>query len=142
MGKTWNKVPLKTSLHIRVLHQEFGYKVSKIKEKYPKIPTRTINYHEKLTIKDETVDHRHENKGRARKLTERDCRHIKNTVTNLREFDNPNFSAVKLKNVCGLQSECSTQTVCRALKEMDFLFSNTHQCKKDHKVRVQFAGRQ
>ena len=117
--------------------------ISKIKEKYPKIPTRTINYHAKLTTKDETVDHRHENKWRPRKLTERDCRHIKNTVTNLREFDNPNFSAVKLKNVCGLQSECSTQTVHRALKEMDFLFLNTRQkglmSKKDHMARVQFA---
>ena len=146
MGKAWNKVLLKTSMHIRVVHQEFGYKVSKIKEKYPKIPTRTINYHAKLRTKDETVDHHHENKGRPRKLTERDCRHIKNTVMNLREFDNPNVSAVKLKNVCGLQSECSAQTVRRALNEKDFLFSNTRQkgliSKKDHKVHVQFAGRQ
>ena len=130
-------------MHIRVLHQDFGYKVSKIKKRYPNIPIRTINYHAKLSTQDETVDHRHKNEGRPRQLTERDCRHISNTVTNLRQFDNPNFSAVKIHNVCGLQRQCSTQTIRRALKKMDFRYLNTRQKglmnKKDHKLRVLFA---
>ena len=145
MGKTWKKVPLKTSMHIRVLHQDFGYKISKIKEKYPKIPTRTINYHAKIPTNDEIVDRRHTNKGRPKKLSERDCRHIKNTVINLRKRDTPNFSAVKLQNLCGLQRQCSTRTIHRALKKMDFHYVNTRQkgltSKKDHKLRVTFASK-
>ena len=143
MVKCWNKVPLKTSMHIRILHQEYGYRVCKIKEKYPKIPTRTIAYHAKLDQSSETTDRRHNNPGRPRKLNDRDCRRIRSKVVALRSFDSCNFSAVKLKKVCDLDNVCSTRTVARIMKDAGYHFLNTRQKglmnKKDHKLRVQFA---
>ena len=45
MEKTWNKLSLKkASMHIRVLHQDFGMKVSEIKKKkYPNTPQDVID---------------------------------------------------------------------------------------------------
>ena len=37
MTKAWRIFPLKISMHIRVLHQDFGKKICEIKKKYPGI---------------------------------------------------------------------------------------------------------
>ena len=126
-----------------MLHQTFGMKICKIKEKFPNIPTRTVSCHAKLCAKDETVNKRKNNKGRPRKLLARDCRKIKLTVQNLRVHDNPNFSASKLHSVTGLQAQCSTRTINRELKRMKFQYLNTRQKGimngNDHKLRLAFA---
>jgi len=144
--KKWNKVPLKVSMHIRVLAQDYKWKVSEIKaQKYPNIPERTIRYHTKLDTTDETVDHRQFNSGRPRILKERDLRRMKAKVKNLRKFDDPNFSAVKLREVCDL-THCSMRTVHRALKnDLGVQYLNTRQkgilSDKDRKLRVDFCKR-
>ena len=51
--------------------------------KFPNIPTRTVSYHAKLSVTDETVDRRKNNKGQPRKLSARDCRKLRKTVLNL-----------------------------------------------------------
>ena len=96
MTKAWRKVPLKISMHIRVLHQDFDKEICEIKEKYPGFPTRTISYHANKPIIQEFADHRKYNKGRPRKVGVRNVRHLKIKLSNLRKFDNPNFAAVKL----------------------------------------------
>ena len=143
MGRAWKKVPLKVSMHIRVLSQDYNWKVADIKKKYPDIPTRTISYHAKLNTDDETVDRRHSNPGRPRILQERDIRRLGTKVKSLRKFDDPNFSAVKLRNVCGLPP-CSMQTIHRALKkDLNIHFLNTRQkgilSDNDRKLRVDFC---
>ena len=128
MAKTWKKVPLKTSMHIRVLHQDYGWLVADIKKiKYPKIPTRTIQYHAKLNTEDEVPDRRKGNKGRPRKLGARDVRRIGTTVKSLRKFDSVNFTAVKVAKLCGFDNKCSTQTVRRRLNELGYQHLNTRQ---------------
>ena len=141
--KSWNKVPLKTSMHIRILHQEYGMKVGEIMERYPNIPRRTIAYHAKRKQNDESADGRVRNKGRPRILTSRDCRRIKNEIAILREFDTCNFSAGKLQRICDLNEKCSTSTIYRRLKELGYRFMNTRQkglmSKRDHELRLKFA---
>ena len=94
MTKPWGKVPLKTSIHIRALHHDFGKKICGIKKKYPGIPTEAIFYHVNKPISEEFADRRKYNKGRPRKLGARDVRHLKMKVSNLRRVDNPNFTVV------------------------------------------------
>ena len=128
MVKSWNKVPLKISMHIRVLHQDYGWLVADIKKlKFPQIPTRTIQYHAKLDTNNEVPDGRKKNKGRPRKLDARDVRRIGTTIKSLREFDSVNFTAVKLSSLCGFTDKCCTQTVRRRLNDLGIYHLNTRQ---------------
>ena len=63
MTKAWRKVPLKISMHIRVLHQDFDKKIGEIEKKYPGIPIRIISYHANKPISQEFADSRKYNKG-------------------------------------------------------------------------------
>ena len=63
MTKAWRKVPLKISMHIRVLHQDFDKKIGEIEKKYPEIPIGIISYHANKPISQEFADRRKYNKG-------------------------------------------------------------------------------
>ena len=115
--KRWSKVPLKTSMHIRVLHQTVGWSVSQIRrDMYPRIPLSTVRYHAKLSQDDDGAeDKRKSNPGRPSKLSATDLRRLRRKVDTLRRTDSPNFSAVTLAKVCGLDHVHKT-TIHRALK--------------------------
>ena len=143
MAKTWKKVPLKVSMHIRVLFQDYNWTVPEIRKKYPTIPTTTIRYHAKLNAVDETGDRRKSNPGRPRILKVHDIRQLSRKVKQLRTFDDANFSAVKLRNLCGLPP-CSMRTVHRAMRrDLNLRFLNTRQkgilSDADRKLRVAFC---
>ena len=96
--KNWKKVPLRSSIHIRVLHKDYGWKVSDIwRQKYPTLPRQTVAYHAKKDPADETEDLRKKNPGRPRKMSKADVRRLKRKITTLRQSDDPNFTAVKLQ---------------------------------------------
>ena len=73
----------------------------------------------------------------------RDVRRLKIKISNLRKVNNPNFTAVKLQKVCGLNSKCSIRTIDRALCSMNLFSLNTRQkgimTEKDKKSRVKFC---
>lgn len=142
-AKDWNKVPLRSSVHIRVLHQDYGWKVSDIwRQKYPALPRRTVAYHAKKDPADETEDLRKKNQGRPRKMSDADVRRLRRKIATLRESDDPNFTAVKLQNVCDL-SFVSTKTIHRRLKENNYQYLNTRQkgilTDDDRRKRVEFC---
>ena len=143
--KQWKKVLLQVISHIRVLHQDYGWRIADIhKLKYPNIARRTISYHANIvTGKEKIEDRRKFNKGRRRLLNDRHGRRLKNTLKSLRRFDSPNFSAVKLSTVCQLNEICSVQTVRRCLKELGYHYLNTRQkgiiTKSDKQLRRAFA---
>ena len=144
MTKTWNKVPLKTSMHIRILYQEYGWKIRDIKKRYPDLPYSTVSYHAKSTREeDEMIDRRKNNKGRPRKLSQRDLRVLKKKVVELRTFDDPNFTASKLATVSGMDKKCSTRTIYRRMNDMDLRYLRTRQKglmnENDFKLRLSFA---
>ena len=143
MVKSWKKVPLATSVRIRTLHQDFGMRICQIKEKFPNIPTRTVSYHAKLSVTDETVDRRKNNKGQPRKLSARDCRKLRKTVLNLRQQGNPNFTVPMLQRDSGLLGKCCERTINRELRNMNLKYLNTRQkglmSNEDHKIRLAFA---
>lgn len=145
MAKAWIKVPPTASIHIRVLHQTYGWKVCDIRRlKYPHLAERTVYRHAKKTVNDEPNDDcRRLNQGRPRKLDARDVRCIKNNIVKLRTYDDPNFSALKLQQVCNLQQKCSTRTIHRALNSMKIFHLNTRQkgilTAEDRKLRVKFC---
>ena len=143
--KQSKKVPLQVISHIRVLHQDYGWRIADIhKLKYPNIARRTINYHENIvTGKEKIEDRRKFNKGRPRLLNDRQGCRLKNTLKSLRRLDSPNFSAVKLSTVCQLNEICSVQTVRWRLKELGHHYLNTRQkgiiTKSDKRLRRAFA---
>lgn len=144
MTKTWTKVPLKTSMHIRVLYQDYGWKLCEIKKRYVDLPYSTISYHAKSTREDDQmIDRRKNNKGRPRKLTQRDLRVLKKKVSQLRKFDDPNFTADKLATVSGMDKKCSTRTIYRRMNDLDLRYLRTRQKglmnEKDFKLRLNFA---
>ena len=141
--KTWKKVPLRSSIHMRVLHQDYGWRVSDIwRQKYPKLPRQTVDYHAKKDPADETEDRRKKNPGRPRKMNTTDVRRLKRKVTTLRQSDDPNFTAVKLQKVCDL-SHVSTKTIHRRLNETGYQYLNTRQkgilTEDDRRKRTEFC---
>ena len=143
--KKWNKVPLRSSVDIAILHQDYGWKVTDIwKKKYPHLPRRTVAYHAKKDPNKAATDRRKNNPGRPRKLTPADVRRLVRKVHTLRKNDDPNFTAVKLKNVCDL-NHVSTKTIHRTLKEKGLFYLNTRQkgilTDNDRRLRTEFCKR-
>ena len=89
-------VELHISIYIRYLHQHGGMRVVDIAKKFSGIPRRTVAHHAKLPIQDDTEDRRHQNKGRPRKLTDRDDRRIASMVTYLRENETKGFTSKRV----------------------------------------------
>ena len=105
-AKQWKKVKFRVISHIRVLHQDYGWRIADIhKLKYRNIAWRTTSYHTKIvTGKKKIKNRRTFSKGRSRLLNDRHGRRLKNTLKSLRRFDSPNSSTVKLPIVCQLKA--------------------------------------
>jgi len=141
--KKWKKVPLEVSMHMRVLYQEFGWRICDMQQKFPHVPRRTLSYHANLVTTGNQVDKRKFNKGRPRKLNARDRRKLKLCIDSIRQYDNPNFTMGRLQNLSGLQNDCSSRTITRAVHEMGIHYLNTRQkglmSRQDHTLRLAFA---
>ena len=143
--KQWKKVLLQVISHIRVLHQDYGWRIADTyKLKYPNIARWMISYHANIvTGKEKIEDQWKFNKGRPRLFNDRHSHHLKNTLNSLRQFDLPNFSTVKLSTVCQLNEICSVKTVRQCLKELGYHYLNTCQkgiiTKSDKWLRRDFA---
>ena len=109
--KKINFVPLEVSVHWRYLHQDLGKTWKEIhsdkKKGYHKFSKATICRHMKKGITDKVIDKRKHNKGRPKKLSERDHRHINRQVEVLRSRGEVNFTVKRVKVMAGL-----SRTVC------------------------------
>ena len=142
--RSWKKVPIQTSMYIRVLRQRFNVPVADIAKELPDIPRRTLNHHSKLPLTGELpFDKRHNNKGRPTKLNDRDRRQLKSSIAKLRLFDTPSFTIKRLQYCAGLHGKCSTRTINRELKKMKYNWLDTRpkgvMTQKDFSIRRKWA---
>ena len=143
----YQKMPLEVSLVLRYLHQKHGEPLKKLIEMYPQFKRSTIHRHmrkplnETTTVTKENPNAR--SRGRPRKNSDRDKRHLLNALRTLRE-NNGNFNATDIQNEAGLH-HLSKRTVTRMLNNMGYRFK---QCRKkgilvheDLNKRLKFARR-
>ena len=140
------KIPLVTSIAIRILHQTNGWKICKIAKKYPKFASRSINRHAKLTIPtddSQLVDGRKNNSGRPRIISARDERKIIQSLHSLRKQSGSSFTSFQIKKEAGLNG-ISNRTNCQTLfKQKQLLLLHLRKkglvTAKDRVNRVKFA---
>ena len=139
------KIPLVTSIAMRILHQKHGYKVCEISRDYPKFARRSISRHVKLPIPtDDTplFDKRKTNPGRPRILTLRDERKILRTIPKLRREIGCSFNVPQIKKASGV-NHISNRTVRYYLNKNGFFYRHSRKkglvSAKDRNIRVKFA---
>ena len=146
---TLARVPADVSLHWRYLHQDKGLTWSDIhsdrKRGYHKFSKATICRHMKKPIGEKVVDKRTLNRGRPRKLDERDRRRIIRQVQILRDQGNVNFTVKRVKLMAGLAGKVSDESVRLVLHSDGLAFRNAAKKgvlkKEDLVKRVEFAKR-
>ena len=117
-------IPLQVSLALRYLHQREGVRLKDLQEAYPQYKKTTIYRHMKKPV-NETEVRKEKPKGRTRKVTERDTRHILAAVRTLYE-SHGNFSGRDIQNEAGVM-HLSLRTVRRVLNEQGYRY---RQCRK------------
>ena len=126
-GAKYKKVSLSTSIYIRFLYQDLALRGKKLQNKmrekgFPEYPPRTILFHAKKPMFDETEDGRKKNKGRPRKLTDRDSRNLLVTLKRLRDEERA-FCSVQIQEESGVaEGMASNRTIRRRLNEMEYFF--------------------
>ena len=138
----YKKIPLDVSVYLRYLHQHGGLKGKKLCEKFPQYSARSIHRHAALPVGADTRDKRKENKGRPRKLTEREKRHVESAIQRLRHTEQGVFTSVHIQEQSGTTRVCN-RTVRRHLNRVGYGY---RQCRKkgqltedDCKKRLKFA---
>ena len=139
------KIPLVTSIAIRILHQTNGWKICKIAKKFPKFARRSINRHAKLTIPtddSQLVDGRKNNSGRPRIISARDERKIIQSLHSLRKQSGISFTSFQIKKEAGLNG-ISNRTVRHYLNKNNYYYRHLRKkglvTAKDRVNRVKFA---
>ena len=139
--KTYEKIPDDVSFHLRYLHQDKGVPLKDLVKRYPKYSKTSIHRHSKKQFGVEKTDKRKQNKGRPRKLTDRDVRHIEQSLLKCREEVGDLFST-DVARECGIK-HVSNRTIRRSLRQKGYKFS---QCRKkgqlsreDLQTRLKFA---
>ena len=137
----YKKVPINISIHLRYLHQDQKVPLKDLQKRYPNIPKATIYRHCKKNIAEVTTDHRHQNKGRPRKMSARDVRHVESTLVKLREEVGDLYST-DVGRDAGVD-HVSNRTIRRCLREQGYKFSQCRKkgqlSKEDLKKRLRFA---
>ena len=140
MGK-YKKVPQRTSIYIKVLH-EMGFKAKEIQRKVRTVSLRQIYRHFNKDAED-VVDKRNKNTGRPRLMTSRDERKMIRTLLSLRN-ERASFSVKRLQEESDL-IHISTRTVCRYLHNNGYGYYQSRKkglvTDKDKKIRLAFAKR-
>lgn len=142
MARKYKKVPLRTSIYIRVLN-ETGFKAKDIQRKIPSVSLRQIYRHLKKPVEEDVSDKRKKNTGRPRLMTVRDERKMLRNLVNLRN-DRACFSVRRLQEESDL-GHVSTRTVCRHLHSNGYGYYQSRKkglvTAKDRTIRLAFAKR-
>ncbi len=100
--KSKESVPKERSIYMRYLFQEKGVCARKLLEAFPVYSKATIYRHAKLPINETaSLDRRGQNKGRPRKLTDRDERNLVRELRKCRASVG-SFSARRLRTAAGI----------------------------------------
>jgi transposase len=117
--------------------------LKELQKRYPNLSKTTIHTHAKKKIGIPTKDRRKENKGRPRKLTERDVRSLESNLHKLRENVGDVFST-DVQRESKIDS-VSNRTVRRCLREKGYKYSQCRKkgqlTKEDLVKRLKFARR-
>lgn len=139
----YQPIPLQLSLVLRYLHQEKGESLKRLTELYPQYTRTSIYRHMKKPIGEikQAKTNVIKRKGRPRKYTERDERHIIAALKTLRE-EAGNFSVTDIQNESGL-FHISRRTIRRILNRMGYRFKQCRKkgilVKEDLDKRLKFA---
>ena len=119
--KTCKKpMPLELSCQVRALYQVAGLRGKELLSKFPGYSKATIYRHAKAPIGKVKIDKRKENKGRPRKLSSADVRHIGRTVLNLRRTVG-SFTSRRVQVAVGIPvTDVSNRTIRRAMASQKF----------------------
>lgn len=118
-------MPIELSCQVRALYQVAGLRGKELVAKFPGYSKATIYRHAKAPIGQVKVDKRKYNKGRPRKLNDRDVRHIARTVVNLRRTVG-SFTSRRVQLAAGIRvASVSNRTVRRALASQKFVYART-----------------
>jgi len=112
--KNHTKIDVAKSMLLRALHQESGVPCHELVKRYPYHAARSIYRHATATRQD-YVDKRHNNKGRPKKLDDRQERLVVRTLLRLRK-ERASFTAKRIQEEAGLTG-VSTKTIHRALQK-------------------------
>ena len=139
--KTKTKVIDKqTSIYLRYLHQEGGVSKAELARRYPQHATRSIYRHATKDI-NEKPDKRKHNRGRPKKLSDRDERVIINTMKNLRT-NVASFTAKKIQEEANV-TNVSTKTIHRVLHKNGYHYLHSRKkglvTQKDKIKRLKWA---
>ena len=141
--KKYTKLPLDVSIHLRYLHQDKGVPLKDLLKRYPQYSKTNIYRHSKKKIGENSVDNRKQNKGRPRKLTERDDRQIIQTLVKRREEVGDLFST-DVGRASGI-THVSNRTIRRCIRRKGYKFSQCRKkgqlSKEDLVTRLKFARR-
>ena len=142
----FKKIPLVTSIAMRILHQTHKWKLADIVRKYRHFAKRSVIRHAKKAIPEkagqECVDRRQLNKGRPRKLGEHDKRKLIRSIPKLRKEIGYDFTAGQAQQENDFQ-HVSKRTVRRQLNREGYKRGACRKkgilTEKDRKSRTKFA---
>lgn len=140
----YQKIPDKVSIHLRYLSQDKGLILPELVKRYPNYSRTSIYRHSRLPIEEDKVDSRHSNKGRPRKLSERDVRKLISSLHKLRKTYG-NFASTDIQRDAGIsQKDVSNRTIRQSLGKEGYAYSQCRRkgqlLKEDLKKRLSFAS--
>lgn len=121
-GKKYQKIGLKMSLYLRMLHNENGISKAELARRYPQYSGRSIRRHASKDI-DDHAGKKNElsiKRGRKKKLTDRDERMVISTLLKLRSTVR-SFTAKRIQTEANLL-HVSTRTIHRILHKHGYRF--------------------
>ena len=134
------KIDRNLSIYLKYLHQEGNISKAELARRYPEYAQRSIYRHASQQV-EEVADRRRENKGRPRKLTDRDERLIIKTMKKLRTKV-ASFTAKKIQEEAQL-THISTKTIHRVLHKHGYSYLHARKkglvTSKDKVLRLKFA---
>lgn len=137
-------IPLSTSIHWRILHQEFGKTCTQIKSmvKYKKYSKASICRHMKKPINENLQNKKKQSKGRPQKLSPRQKRLILREAERLRK-DDGHFTIKRVKTLVGIDNFVSDETVRRVFRNAGFRYCHSRKKgvlrRDDLRHRMNFA---
>jgi len=142
-----SKIGLRSSMMLRILHQEFHISCYALVKRYGhKFAERSIYRHAKKPMDEaEAFDRRHNNKGRPRKLSLRDERCIVRSLNALRR-ERTEFTSGKIQEWAGINHAVGNRTVRRCLRKHGYRYRQSRKkgllTAKDLAMRLRYARQQ
>ena len=136
------KIDATFSIYLRYLHQEGNVSKVELVRRYPDYAPRSIYRHASKAVVEENIDdQRKQNRGRPRKLTDREERLIINTMKSLRKSV-ASFTAKRIQEESQL-THVSTKTIHRVLHKHGYNYLHARKkglvTTKDKVLRLKFA---